>query len=293
MQQLLRFEKDKLLSSLSTFGIGGPAKYFIEVSDIKDLQELILFCSQEKLAYLIIGKGSNCLFDDRGFDGLVILNKIHFCTFLNDCSVHVGSGFSFSLLGAQTARKGLSGLEFASGIPATVGGAVFMNAGANGKETKDHLVSVDYITEEGELICIPKEDLAFSYRFSSFQKRKGAIVGATFTLLPSLEARQKQLQIIDYRTQTQPYKDKSVGCIFRNPEAPLSAGALIEKSGLKGFAVGGAEVSCMHANFIVNKANATAQDVLTLASEVKKVVLEKMQVNLEMEVRVIPYQIGV
>ncbi len=287
MTLLAQFEKGKLLSTLSTLGIGGPAKYFIEVASVEKMQEVLRFCYLEKIPYIVIGKGSNSLFDDRGFGGLVILNKITFCTF-GECIVHVGAGYSFSLLGAQTARKGWSGLEFASGIPATVGGAVYMNAGANGKETVESLKSIDYITEEGDLVCLPKEDLEFSYRFSSFQKMKGAIVGATFELSPSLEAREQQIKIIEYRSKTQPLKDKSAGCIFRNP-SPYSAGHLIEKSGLKGHSVGGAQVSDKHANFIINKGHATAQDVFALAIKIKKTVKEKTGIDLEMEIRLIPY----
>lgn len=282
-----RFITHKPLKELSTFGIGGPAKYFIEISSIEDMQGLLAFCDKEGLDYLVIGKGSNCLFDDKGFDGLAILNKISFCRFEGH-KVHVGSGYSFSLLGVQTARKGLAGLEFASGIPATVGGAVYMNAGANGQETKDYLVEVAYVNERGELEILPKEKLHFSYRTSSFQSRKGAIVAATFQLMPCAEARKKQLTIIDYRTKTQPYGEKSAGCVFRNPMAG-SAGALIEKSGLKGQGIGGAEVSEMHANFIINKEGAKASDVLELARHVQEKVKEHMGIELEMEIRCIPY----
>lgn len=283
------FQQNKPLSELSTFGIGGPARLFIEAREISFLKELIVYCYQEKLPYMVIGKGSNCLFSDRGFDGLVILNKIAFLEH-SGIEVYVGAGYSFSLLGVQMARKGLSGLEFASGIPATVGGAIYMNAGAGGSEVKDVLTEVTYITEEGELLHLQREKLQFSYRTSSFQGKKGAIAAARFQLKPVLEARQKQLEIITYRTRTQPYGDKSAGCVFRNPSGE-SAGALIEKCGLKGAKIGGAEVSSLHANFIVNKKDASAQDVLALANHVKKNVKEKAGVDLEMEIRVISYDV--
>jgi UDP-N-acetylmuramate dehydrogenase len=175
------------------------------------MQETLRFCAAEKLRFIVIGKGSNTLFDDRGFDGLVILNKIAFCHFLDGNQISVGAGYNFSLLGVQTARKKLSGLEFASGIPATVGGAVYMNAGANGGETCQSLLEVSYVLNTGELVHFPREKLPFSYRTSPFQTMKGAIVGAKFQLTPSEEARPKQLQIVDYRTKTQPYGDKSAG----------------------------------------------------------------------------------
>lgn len=282
-----QFEVDKPLSQISTFGIGGPARFFAEVQKIDELQSLLSYCYSQKLPHIMIGKGSNCLFDDRGFDGLVILNKITFCQF-DWPVVHVGAGYSFSLLGTQTARKGWAGLEFASGIPGSVGGAVYMNAGASGVETCESLIEVTFVNEKGELEVLRRDQIEFSYRFSGFHNRKGAIVSAKFLLQPFEEARKKQLSIIEYRTRTQPYGDKSAGCIFRNPESQ-SAGALIQQSGLKGKRIGGAEVSTMHANFIVNKAGATAKDILELAAHVKNTVKEKTGVDLEMEIRCIPY----
>jgi len=288
MPHLPSFEEGKQLSALSTFGIGGPARYFTVAQSEEELAGLIAHCHQNNLSYLVIGKGSNCLFDDRGFDGLVILNKINFCRF-GELEVEVGAGYSFSLLGAQTARKGWAGLEFASGIPGSVGGAVYMNAGANGGETVDALVSVNYANEKGEILCLPKEELQFSYRHSSFHHKKGAILSARFRLTLCSEAREKQLKIVDYRTKTQPYGDKSAGCLFRNPISG-SAGALIDQCGLKGLAVGGAEVSTLHGNFIVNKGNATAEQIVQLVVLVQQKVKEKTGIELEMEVRRIPYQ---
>lgn len=284
-----QFEVDKPLSQVSTFGIGGPARFFTEVQKIEELQALLNYCHAQQLPFFVVGKGSNSLFDDKGFDGLVILNKIGFCQF-DWPIIHVGAGYSFSLLGTQTARKGWSGLEFASGIPGSVGGAIYMNAGASGTETCESLIEVTFVNEKGELEVLKRDQIDFSYRFSAFQKRKGVIASAKFLLLPSEEARKKQLGIIDYRTRTQPYSDKSAGCVFRNPESH-SAGALIQQCGLKGKRIGGAEVSTMHANFIVNKGGATSKEILALAEVVQKTVKEKTGVDLEMEIRCIPYQL--
>ncbi len=284
---LARCEENKLLSQFSTIGIGGPARYFLVANDTDTLAQAIRSAYQEKIPYIVLGKGSNTLFDDRGFAGLVILNKILFCE-EDDDLIHVGAGYSFSLLGTQMARKEKSGLEFASGIPGSVGGAVYMNAGANGSETSQVLVDVSYVTEEGEILSIPREKIEFSYRYSSFQEKKGAIAAATFRLIESSSARKRQFEILDYRTRTQPYGDKSAGCIFRNPEAN-SAGALIDRCGLKGMKIGGAEVSTLHGNFIINKEGATAADVLALAEEVKAQVFAATGVTLEMEVRYQPY----
>jgi UDP-N-acetylmuramate dehydrogenase len=283
----MEFQQGRLLSELCTFGIGGPARYFVEVTSIPEMCQAIAYCKSQDLPFLVIGKGSNCLFDDQGFDGVVILNKISYRK-QEGPLVEVGAGYSFSLLGAQMAREGWAGLEFASGIPATVGGAVYMNAGANGMETADLLKQVTYVNEKGECISYAKSELTFAYRTSSFQQMKGAIVSATFLLTPSKEARQKQLGIIEYRMQTQPYGDKSAGCVFRNPDGS-AAGALIEKCGLKGEKVGDAQVSSLHANFIVNTGSATAQDVLTLATHVQETVKNQTGIHLEMEVRHIPH----
>lgn len=269
-------------------GVGGTAKYFLEVTTTEELQQIVKESEASGLYYMVLGKGSNTLFDDRGFDGLVVLNKIDFFEEMSPGVFHVGAGYSFSRLGAQTARKGWSGLEFASGIPGSVGGAVFMNAGANGKEICETIVSVDYIDKTGSLQVLSKEEIVFRYRYSSFHEKKGAIVGATFLLSPSSEARKKQVEIVDYRIKTQPYGEKSSGCIFRNPESG-SAGFLIEKSGLKGSNIGGAEVSPMHANFIVNKEGASTQDIVKLISLIKKQVKIKMNIDLQDEVRVIPF----
>jgi UDP-N-acetylmuramate dehydrogenase len=281
------FEEGKLLSQLSTFGIGGPARFFAQVQEKEELQSLLRYCLAEQLPFFILGKGSNSLFDDKGFDGIVILNKITFCDWDGPC-VHAGAGYSFSLLGTQTAKKGWRGLEFASGIPGSVGGAVYMNAGAGAAETCGALVEVTFANERGELEILERSQMEFSYRFSSFQRRRGAIVSAKFQLHPEKSARETQLAMIDYRTRTQPYGEPSVGCVFRNPH-PYSAGTLIQQCGLKGRRVGGAEVSLLHANFIVNTGGATAKDVLTLAHLVKEIVREKTGIEMEMEMRYISY----
>lgn len=283
-----RFERHRLLKDLTTLSIGGPADYFIEVRDIPTMQSVLCFCKSRQLPYFILGKGSNLLFDDRGFAGVVIANRIHSLNKLEENTWHVGAGYSFSLLGSQTARQGWTGLEFASGIPGSVGGAVYMNAGANGSETCQTLTFVDFVDSEGELIRLPKEELSFGYRFSSFQQREGAIVGAVFRLVKSPEARQKQLDIIQYRKKTQPYDAKSAGCVFRNPSC-AHAGALIDQSGLKGKQIGGAQISTLHANFIINTGNATSSDILNLIEHIRHEVKECTNFDLEHEVRCIPY----
>lgn len=283
--------RNKHLKEVCTLGIGGPSEEYIEVHTIEEMQLLLKDCYKKEKRFFILGKGSNTLFDDKGFCGLVIHNKIDFFQKKPDGLFYSGAGYSFSLLGVKTARNGWSGLEFASGIPGTVGGAVFMNAGANGMETCDYLKSVDFITEEGDLRHYEKETLEFSYRYSQFQEMKGAIVAATFQLEQSDTSRTKQLEIINYRTKTQPYGEKSAGCIFRNPKSE-SAGALIEKCGLKGLSIGGARVSSHHANFIINTCKSSSEDVVELIKTIQKRVKKETGVELESEVQLVPYRIS-
>jgi len=283
------FVANKPLSSLCTLGIGGPAHLFATASTIDAMQALLAFCSAKNLPYLLLGKGSNTLFDDKGFDGLVIQNQIDFCNEVSPGQFHVGAGHSFSLFGARMARRGWTGLEFAAGIPGTVGGAVFMNAGANGSETADALISVDFISDQGQRRRIQRESLDFAYRFSSFHEKSGAIVAATFQLTASPTARKKQKEIMQYRLQTQPYGQKSAGCMFQNPSSE-SAGALIDRSGLKGLRVGGVRISTLHANFLINEGNGSAKEATQLMQMVQKRVKQTSGIDLHPEMQIIPFR---
>lgn len=270
--------------------MGGPARFFASIHTPDEMREAFLFAQTQNLPIFILGKGSNCLFDDRGFNGVVLQNKIQFLKFQEN-EVEVGSGYSFSLLGIKTVKKGLSGLEFAASIPATVGGAIYMNAGATKAETFDHLSSVTFLHESGEIQTFPKSDLQYSYRYSSFHEKKGAILSAKFSLQKGgVESQKIQAKLIEYRKQTQPLTEKSAGCMFRNPVGKLSAGALIEKCSLKGFELNGAKVSEKHANFIVNRGEAKAEDIRTLVREIQKKVLEEEGISLEKEVLWVPYE---
>ena len=283
------FKEQVDLKQYTTLGIGGAARYFLEIHTIQEMQQALRYCSSRLIPYLILGKGSNCLFDDRGFNGTVLLNKIDFLKQPESGTFHVGAGYSFALLGIQTARQGWSGLEFASGIPASVGGAVWMNAGANGQETCQCLELVHFINHTGELEIYHRNDLSFSYRFSPFQQKKGAIVAATFRLKQDENARKKQLEIVTQRKQTQPLSEKSAGCVFINPPG-AHAGALIDQCGLKGASLGGAAVSTLHANFLINAKQASSQEMLALIQHVRQRVKEKSGVELKSEVRCISYE---
>lgn len=286
MNFLDRCASDVMLSTLSTFGIGGKARWLFRAERREDIQEALAFVGQTGCPYIVVGRGSNCLFSDEGFSGLVIYNRIETFRDLGDGRFEVGGGGSFPSLGLQTASRGWSGLEFAAGIPGSVGGAVFMNAASHQQQTQDALAWVDYVDERGTLIRLTKEELAFGYRYSSLQKAKGAIVEVGFVLRADRGAVVRQQEMLAYRKKTQPYRDRSAGCVFRNP--PLaSAGRLIEEAGLKGAKIGGAEVSHIHANFIVNRHQATARDVLALMNHVRDTVADKHGVRLESEIRCI------
>lgn len=278
-------QRGVLLSDHSTFGIGGEAHFFISCRTIDELVQAVNFSEENQVPMLLIGQGSNCLFPDEGFPGLVLHNALSSFTDDGHGFLIVGAGYSFSRLGVETANKGWSGLEFAAGIPGSVGGAVFMNAGACGQETSQTLQFVD-VFENGSIKRLPKEALSFGYRFSSLQDKKGVVVAAGFLLKKDEAASLRQRELLAHRRKTQPYSERSAGCVFRNPPGH-SAGRLIEEVGLKGVRIGGAEISNVHANFIVNKGQARASDVKSLIQLVQTTVLEKKNMSLACEVRVI------
>ena len=274
------------LHRYSTFSIGGPARFLVEVSSLDDLLEVMHRADMQSLPILMVGRGSNSLFHDEGFEGIAVVNKIDFFKEYEEGCFQAGAGMSFPLLGRVTAKRGYSGLEFAAGIPGSVGGAVFMNAGASGQETKDSLIQVETVTRGGRMKRYTKEELSFGYRWSIFQGLSEILCSATFQTNPSSSAYQNLQEKIARRMETQPYLDRSIGCIFKNPVGD-SAGRLIEMSGMKGYQVGGAQVSTKHANFIVNVGQATASDVRVLALEIVETVFKQFQLLLEPEAKLI------
>jgi UDP-N-acetylmuramate dehydrogenase len=282
------YQKEIPLAHFSTLKLGGAAKYLTRVRTVEELQLVLEVTFQQNIPIMVIGKGSNALFDDRGFNGMVILNLIDFFHF-EAGHLHVGAGYSFARIGVQTAKSGYKGLEFASGIPATVGGAVYMNAGAGGQETKDTLIQVEWLSLSGAKKVLKKQELTFRYRFSSFQEMEGVIAGARFQLEYNKGARQHQKEHLAYRLKTQPYKESSCGCVFQNPPGD-SAGRLIEACGLKGERVGNVEVSLRHANFFVNLGGGSAKEYLELIKRIKEKVHAQTGIELEEEVNVLPYE---
>jgi UDP-N-acetylmuramate dehydrogenase len=283
-------KKDVPLRDYSSWRIGGNARWLAECSTREELRAALRFAHDHRCPFLPIGRGSNVLFSDEGFEGLVIVLR------LLDFS-HQGplwraeSGFSFAQLGVKSAMAGYSGLEFAAGIPASLGGALFMNAGAQGQETKDCLCEVVTLWPDGgeERVAVTPKD--FDYRESPFQQQPVILVEATFELKEDQEARANQIRMVRQRTSTQPYDQPSAGCVFRNPLG-AAAGVLIERCGCKGWSEGDAVVSTKHANFIVNAGRATAQDLINLIGRVVDHVKEQESVELHPEVRLITTESG-
>jgi len=278
------------LAKHTTWKIGGPADIFVQPKNKEGLISTVQEVVKHQLPYRVIGRGSNLLVRDGGIRGVVIkigdgLDHLHF----DGSRVVVGAGYSFIKLATIAAQKGLTGLEFAGGIPGTVGGAVYMNAGAHGSDISRVLHSAEILFEDGTLAVLSNEELNYSYRHSILQEeRKGICLEATFEL-----ARGEKKEITgalathkEYRRKTQPLQYPCCGSVFRNPK-PHSAGQLIEEAGLKGYRVGDAQISLLHANFIVNLGNASARDVLTLIEHIKKTIHEKYGIDMHPEVQVV------
>ncbi|NGX34776.1 MAG: UDP-N-acetylenolpyruvoylglucosamine reductase [Candidatus Anoxychlamydiales bacterium] len=281
----MKVQKNKLLKEYSTFKIGGKAKYFIEAKTFDEFKQAFLFAKENNLKIFVLGKGSNVLFDDSGFFGLVIYNNINFLR-ISKTKVYVGAGYSFPSLGVQTARRNLSGLEFAQGVPGSVGGAVFMNASSYFQTVSDTIKSVVYLSLDGEIKILRKDECSFEYRNSSFQKMKGAILSCVFLLKKDENAKNRQIEILQKKTRNQPMNEKNAGCIFKNPKN-TSAKKLIDECFLKNYKIGGAYISDVHPNFIINEKEATSKDVLDLIAHIKTVVKKKKNINLVEEVKVI------
>ena len=281
----MKVQKNKSLKEFTTFKIGGRAKYFIKAKTYDEIKQGFLFAKENNLKTFILGKGSNILFDDKGYFGLVIYNNINFLR-ISKTNVYVGAGYSFPALGVRTANNNLSGLEFAAGVPGSVGGAIFMNASSYSQSVSDAIKSVVYLTLDGEIKILKKDDCNFEYRNSVFQKMNGAILSSVFSLKQDENAKNRQLEIFQKKIKNQPMNEKNAGCIFKNPKN-TSAKILIDECSLKNYKMGGAIISHVHPNFIINDKQATSKDVLDLISHIKKVVKERKKINLIEEVKVI------
>lgn len=281
---------DEPLSKHTSWKIGGPADAFIIPEGKEKLITTIKLLNLNGIEWKIIGKGSNLLVLDRGFRGAIIsLNHEEFQKIeINQTQVITGANVSLVRLANLVAKQGLTGLEFAGGIPGTVGGAIYMNAGAHGSDISKVMQEAEILNEFGEIEIWQANDFLFSYRTSAVQTRKATILSAKFEL--QLGDRKKIAENMSTfksrRQKTQPYNLPNAGSVFRNPPNDY-AGRLIEELGLKGYQIGGARVSELHANFIVNIDNATAEDVLKLIGTLKEKVYSTYKVELFSEIEII------
>lgn len=271
-----------------TFRVGGPADVLVRPTPM-ELKEILLLCKEECVPYVVIGNGSNLLVGDKGIRGLVI--EMTSC--MGDITVEenvitTGSGVLLSKLANCAAEHGLAGMEFAAGIPGTVGGAVVMNAGAYGGEMKDILAAVTVMTKEGELQELSPFELELSYRHSCIPQKEYIVVEVKLQLQKGDEAviRELMKKLREQRVEKQPLEYPSAGSTFKRPEGHF-AGKLIMDAGLRGYQVGDAQVAEKHCGFVINRGNATAADIKTLMQDVTERVQEQFDVVLEPEVKLL------
>ncbi|OEF99528.1 UDP-N-acetylenolpyruvoylglucosamine reductase [Vulcanibacillus modesticaldus] len=277
------------LSKHTTWKIGGPADVFIETKGKEELVKTINILNDNQVSWQVLGRGSNVLVSDKGFQGAIIsLNKNFQEINFDGSVVQTEAGASLIRLANLAAKNGLTGLEFAGGIPGTIGGAIYMNAGAHGSDISQILESAEVLLDNGGIVTWRNTDFEFEYRTSILQRKKAILLTAVFSLMQGDRKiiAEDMARFKDRRRRTQPFNYPCTGSVFKNPPNDY-AGRLIEQLGLKGFQIGGAQVSTIHANFIVNTGNATAKDVLSLIDYIKDKVYQEFQVVLESEVELI------
>lgn len=278
--------RDVPMKKYTTYKIGGPADCLVLPKDAEDISAVIRFAKKEDIPYMVIGNGSNLLVSDDGIEGIVIrigesMNEWH----MDGTLLVAQTGCILSRMARETAKLGFKGIEWAAGIPAGLGGAAYMNAGAYGHFFYEVLEAVEIVDEDGTVKILSKEDLDFSYRHTSLMDRRAIV---TRVMLRLVEGNAEELlnavdSTMQLRREKQPLEWPSAGSVFKNPEGS-HAGYLVELCGLRGRSCGGAQVSEKHGNFIVNKGNATAADVLCLIDEVRSVVEKEKGYRLEREI---------
>jgi UDP-N-acetylmuramate dehydrogenase len=281
-----RIEENVKMSEHTTFKIGGEARFAVYPETSLEVETAVKLCEKAGLSYYVVGKGSNLLVDDEGYDGVVIfttsLDKVEF----RDNEIYVGAGAGLTSLAREAAERGLGGLEFACGIPGTVGGAVYMNAGAYDGEMKDCTVKSEFYSKTEGFGELEGEEQKFSYRSSAYTNTDRIILGCTIRLEKTDRAASlgKCQDLLSRRREKQPLEYPSAGSTFKRYPGRFT-GKMIEDAGLKGFRVGGASVSEKHAGFIVNDNRATSSDVIELISAVKEKILSAEGVEIECEVK--------
>lgn len=282
--------KDEPMNRHTSFRIGGNADCFCEVKNIQALRNVILACKKYSIPYFILGLGSNLLVSDSGIRGVVIKlgGEFNAITLLDENTVRCGTGVTLAGLCVFARKMSLGGLEFAWGIPGSVGGAVYMNAGAYGGEIKDVVTGSGYMDSDGNISKMSASEHDFSYRHSAYSDKNYIITDVTFRLENKSqdEIIYRMEELMNRRKTKQPLNRPSAGSVFKRPEGHFAA-ALIEECGLKGYSVGDAQVSEKHSGFIVNNGNASAQDVKELIEYIKKTVKDKKGIDLCREIKYI------
>ena len=279
------------MSKHTSFKIGGPAECFIKIKTIEQLKDILKYAQKEKIPLTIIGNGSNLLVSDDGIKGIVLKIEIEkICQDIeNDIILlTVGSGIKLGALAQKCLKEEVAGFEFASGIPGTIGGAIRMNAGAHGSEMKDIVKTVKYMTRDGEIRTITNEQAKFEYRKSLFSEKDYIILEVELQLKigKAEEIKEKMTEYATYRKEKQPIEYPSAGSTFKRGTDFITA-KLIDECGLKGYQIGGAQISEKHAGFIINKNNATAKDVINLMEYTKEQVYKKFGKKIEQEIEII------
>jgi len=289
-----RLQHQVALKNFSTARVGGASAWFVTVRNANELADAVQICWNNQIKYFLLGSGSNVLFSDEGFDGLVILNhakKIEMKISGEHPTLWVESGASLGLVARKAALSGLSGLEWAATVPGTVGGAVYGNAGAHGSDVHSNLLLAEILQHEKGKSIWKKEDFQFSYRSSILkrQKESGIVLSATLDCQydDPQKIKERMNAFREHRRRTQP-SGASMGSMFKNPPGDY-AGRLIEAAGLKGYTIGGVKVSEVHANFFVNSDQATAREIYNLVQHVQKTVKKEFNIELELEVEMIGF----
>ena len=280
----LNVEEDVLLKNYTTFQVGGPADIFLTPKNENALLELIKVIQNINTPYFVLGEGSNVIVGDKGYRGIIIYTGELDEVLVNENNIKAQSGATLKYITKKAQENSLAGMEFASGIPGSLGGAVFMNAGAYGGEMNDIIVNVSAVNNKGKKVILDKEELELSYRNSIFQEKNYIILDATMELnYGDKDQIKERMDVLNQKRQNkQPLEYPSAGSSFKRPENHYT-GPLIEKAKMKGYQIGGAQVSEKHAGFIINKGDATAQDILNLIKKIQKEVYEISGVKLKPE----------
>lgn len=282
------------MSGHTSFRVGGPADYFVQPASREEIRGAIMAAKEEKVPFFVIGNGSNLLVSDRGWRGMILqVGKNYQEITVDDNIITARSGATLARVAKEALDHSLTGMEFAAGIPGSVGGAVAMNAGAYDGEIRNILLDAEVMTSEGEFITIPAADLDLSYRHSCVFEKDYLVLSARFLLAPGDpgQIRGRMDELARARKEKQPLEYPSAGSTFKRPKGYF-AGKLIQDAGLKGYIVGGAQVSEKHSGFVINRGGATAEEIAFLIAQVQKKVEQQFGVRMEPEVRFVGFEEG-